>query len=757
MSCCLTIVLFLAACSSMRGASTSSNTSSDGFSQSTTEQSNSKKVSAYPKGNPTHELVKQGVDYLREGNFQDAQIVFSAAIKLTPNSSTVHILNGVSYHLQFLNGSSDSKALAETAYGIAGSLDKSDNLPLIQLGRLHVDSGEYGKASKDFSGAVALSPNDQDGLYGLLQASLLQKNFKTALWVGDKLKANSNSSNVDQQRLLALMYVAAGNLKDANVQVENYAKTTLSDPKLVDRLRQQVSYINRQLTNAQSEGVDDLSKGQMIKMAADVRQGGPSIYAPPVPSTPISPPITPLARPSNRTPGSTAGAIAADKSSNDATSTTSTTPTTTTSTTSSTPSSSGSSAPPAGSAGGGGGAGGGSASGGGGSGTYTATSSNQQQQRWFDCDTKPGLGKAPGGSYGVPVGGTSGDQTLYLEPLPEPCNGSTPPRMAMIDAVLIRTVDLLSTSYGINLLTGLQIFAGAQRSTTTGTLPINASVIGLSTSATTSATLDGISGLLNYSLNIANSTNQSAQVVAKPTLTALDRIPSTFYSGQVQTVGLNGGGVSGAQVTNIPVGVSLSVTPTFIDDDTMMLAVKVTRSTIASAAPLGGFNAGIGTQQDSVTANVRIKYGETLVLDGLTDRAYSKVENGVPVLQDIPIIQYLFNNLQTSNYVQNVLVLITPRRLVPNEADLKRQESAMFNQEHKLSINELSLYKNMTGYQEMLNKMDSNLDTTISVLNRDSSYFKNFKNAVLADDQWVGQSQMSRFFENAATMLYFTR
>lgn len=741
----------------MRGASTSSNTSSDGFSQSTTEQSNSKKVSAYPKGNPTHELVKQGVDYLREGNFQDAQKVFSAATKLTPNSATIHILNGVSYHLQFLNGSSDSKALAETAYGIAGSLDKSDNLPLIQLGRLHVDSGDYDKASKNFIDAVALSPNDQDGLYGLLQVSLLQKNFKTALWAGDKLKANSNGSNVDQQRLLALMYVAAGNLQDANVQVENYAKTTLTDPKLADRLRQQVSYINRQLTSAQSQGIDDQGKGQMIKMASDVRPGGPSINQPPVPPTPNTSPITPSARPSNRTPGSAAGAIAADQTSSDTSSTTSTTPTTTTSTTSSTPTSTSSSTPPAGSSGGGGGSGGGGSSGGGGAGTYTATSSNQQQQRWFDCDTKPGLGKAPGGGYGVPVGGTSGDQTLYLEPLPEPCKGSAPPRMAMIDAVLIRTVDLLSTSYGINLLTGLQIFAGGQRSTTSGTAPINASVIGLSTSATTSATLGGISGLLNYSLNIANSTNQSAQVLAKPTLTALDRIPSTFYSGQVQTVGLNGGGVSGAQVTNIPVGVSLSVTPTFIDDDTMMLAVKVTRSAIASAAPIGGFNAGIGTQQDSVTSNVRIKFGETLVLDGLTDRAYSRVENGVPVLQDIPIIQYLFNNLQTSNYVQNVLVLITPRRLVSNEADLKKQESAMFNQERKLSINELSLYKNMAGYQEMLNKMDSNLDATISVLNRDSSYFKNFKNAVLADDQWVSQSQMSRFFDNAATMLYFTR
>ena len=388
-----------------------------------------------------------------------------------------------------------------------------------------------------------------------------------------------------------------------------------------------------------------------------------------------------------------------------------------------------------------------------------------QKPKWFDCDTRPGLGKAPGGSYGVPVGGTAGDQTLYLEPIPAPCEKLPPPKMAMIDAVLIRTVDTQSNSFGINLLTGLQIFAGTQKSSTTTqvagssvTENVSASVLGIGNAV--SATLNGISGILSYTLNIANSTTSNSQVVARPTLTALDRIPSTFYSGSVQTVGLNGGGVSGAQVTNIPTGVSLSVTPTFVDEDTMMLAVKASRSFISNTAAVGGFNAGIGIAQHAVTANVRVKYGETLVLDGLTDRESSRGQDGVPVLQDIPIIQYLFNNVTRMQYAENVLVLITPRKLVADVKDLKAVEDAELKRERgELTTKEYSVYQSIKTYQDALTKMYPNLDGAIGALDRDSAYFKNFKSALLSNDEeaWVSQPPMTRFFNDAANLLYFTR
>ena len=725
-------IISMIGCSSVGGSGAQKNWSS-------IDDDSKIKAVLTPKKNISQELVKQGVVYLREGNYQDAQKVFSAAIKVNPNNSTIHILNGISYHLEYLNGSPDSKALAETAYGLANTLDKLDPLPLIQLGRLHMESADYPRAGKEFISAYALSPTDPDALAGLLQASLLQKDFKTALWAGDNLKTLKISS-ADNQRLLVLMYSAVGQTVEANKHLVVYTKLKENDSKAIESLKRQVQFIEEQRI-AFASTKDNLAPVNINMAKADINASSQSPKILKVATAPARPPKT-------TNPAALAEGMAVEQqNSTDSSSSSSG------SSTSSTPST----PPPAASAGAP------ATTGGGGGGTYSAVSMKNQTDRWFDCDTRPGLGKAPGGSYGVPVGGTSGDQTLYLEPLPNPCPNN-PPRMASIDAVLIRTVDVQGSSFGINLLTGLQIFAGSQRSSTTttiggvsGTLNTNASVLGIGNATT--ATLNGVSGLLNYTLNIANSTTSNTQVVARPTLTALDRIPSTFYSGGVQTVGLNGGGVSGAQVSNIPTGISLSVTPTFVDDETMMLAVKVSRSFINASSPIGGFNAGLSVAQHAVTSNVRIKYGETLILDGLTLRTFSKEQDGVPVLQDIPIIQYFFNQSQKQQYVENVLVMVTPRKLISNANDLKKMEEDFAKRESELTPQEKNVYDSIKSYQDLIKGMYPNINGTLAALQRDSSYFRQFKLAVLSDEQdsWVTQSKMSRFLNSVSDTLYFTR
>jgi tetratricopeptide (TPR) repeat protein len=724
-------IISMIGCSSVGGSGAQKNWSS-------IDDDSKIKAVLTPKKNISQELLKQGVIYLREGNYQDAQKVFSAAIKVNPNNSTNHVLNGISYHLEYLNGSPDSKALAETAYGLANTLDKLDPLPLIQLGRLHMESADYPRAGKEFISAYALSPTDQDALAGLLQASLLQKDFKTALWAGDNLKLLKISS-ADNQRLLVLMYSAVGQTVEANKHLVVYTKLKENDSKAIESLKRQVQFIEEQRI-AFASTKDNLAPVNINMAKADINASSQSPKILKVATAPARPPKT-------TNPAALAEGMAVEQqNSTDSSSTSSG------STTSSAPI-----PPPAASAGAP------ATSGGGGGGTYSAVSMKNQTDRWFDCDTRPGLGKAPGGSYGVPVGGTSGDQTLYLEPLPNPCPNN-PPRMASIDAVLIRTVDVQGSSFGINLLTGLQIFAGSQRSSTTttiggvsGTLNTNASVLGIGNATT--ATLNGVSGLLNYTLNIANSITSNTQVVARPTLTALDRIPSTFYSGGVQTVGLNGGGVSGAQVSNIPTGISLSVTPTFVDDETMMLAVKVSRSFINASSPIGGFNAGLSVAQHAVTSNVRIKYGETLILDGLTLRTFSKEQDGVPVLQDIPIIQYFFNQSQKQQYVENVLVMVTPRKLISNANDLKKMEEDFAKRESELTPQEKNVYDSIKSYQDLIKGMYPNINGTLAALQRDSSYFRQFKLAVMSDEQdsWVTQSKMSRFLNSVADTLYFTR
>lgn len=708
----------------------------------------SKKV-APPKQNITHELVKQGVEYLRQGDYVSAQKVFSAAVKMSPTNSSAHLLNGISYHLQYLNNADDNKELAETAYGLAASLDSTDTLPLIQLGRLHIDSKEFSRASRDFISAYSISPSSQDALFGLLQSSLWQKDFKTALWAGDSLK-KLNTTNVDQLRMMTLMYAAVGKTSESTLSFDAYAKANADNPKEIAQLKQQVAYIGTQLSSLKALDLDLAQnpaslknqapqQGKMMKVVdgAAVAKGSRNSSS------------SSSGRSSNSRTG-IAGAYSNNQNSDDSSDDGSSGGSSGSSGTSSSPGSSSNTAAAPVTSGGGGG-------------TYSAVSMSNQQQRWFDCDTKPGLGKAPGGSYGVPVGGTAGDQTLYLEPLPSPCNAKKPPKMASIDAVLIRTVDNQTSSSGVNLLKGLTMFAGSQSFRTTGSADgasvsgvVQNSVIGIGNA--TSATINSVSGLVSYSLNIANSTTNNSQVIARPTLTALDRIPSTFYSGAVITAGLNGGGVSGAQITNIPTGVSLSVTPTFVDEESMMLAVKVSRSYVVSATQgLGGFNATVSQEQHAVTANVKIKYGETLILDGLSSRSTNSTSDGVPVLQDIPIIQYLFSQKGQQLYSENVLVLVTPRKVQTEEEISKAATNA--GKEQPLTPKEKSIYRALQLYKQISSESDTNLDNTLLALDRDSNYFRTFATSALNHnlDGWVTEPRINKFFDDAANMLYFSR
>jgi Flp pilus assembly secretin CpaC len=65
-----------------------------------------------------------------------------------------------------------------------------------------------------------------------------------------------------------------------------------------------------------------------------------------------------------------------------------------------------------------------------------------------------------------------------------------------------------------------------------------------------------------------------------------------------------------------------------------------------------------------VSAATKVNINETLVLSGLTEHELISGSSGVPILKDIPGIQYLFSKNTVQNFNKTVLILITPRRVV---------------------------------------------------------------------------------------------
>lgn len=259
-----------------------------------------------------------------------------------------------------------------------------------------------------------------------------------------------------------------------------------------------------------------------------------------------------------------------------------------------------------------------------------------------------------GSSWGSSWGNSSSDATERLPALPSPCKNLPLPRMAVVDATLIRTQEASGFSQGVNLLDGLKIVlsGGREVSTTRGTG-------GNTRSTTVMRNINLPEAGITYSLNIFNAADTTTDVIARPSLLALDRTPATFFSGATVSVALTG--QYGGSLSDKNVGISLSVTPTFIDDNRLLLSVKGARSFI-EPTQFDGFDQAMTSTNNTVATNVIMNFGETLILSGLRERESIRTRKGVPLLRDIPVLQYLFSTHSDSDYAKHVLILITPRK-----------------------------------------------------------------------------------------------
>ena len=236
-------------------------------------------------------------------------------------------------------------------------------------------------------------------------------------------------------------------------------------------------------------------------------------------------------------------------------------------------------------------------------------------------------------------------------------------QMVILDVVIIRSEEEALSSAGVNLLNGLNILfdrskegPGSDWQTTGLRLATDKKILG-----------GGISGgALQYSLNIVNTTSNQNEVLARPSLVAVDGEASNFFSG----VNINAAAVSsGADfddggdsiVIEKDVGVTLSVKPTFLKDGQIELEIRAGHTFITEPNEAVTFNLRIDTLKTEINGHVVMDIGDTLILSGLNEKTTRIGRSGVPLLQDIPGVQYLFSRRTTLDFQRSVLILVTPR------------------------------------------------------------------------------------------------
>lgn len=326
------------------------------------------------------------------------------------------------------------------------------------------------------------------------------------------------------------------------------------------------------------------------------------------------------------------------------------------------------------------------------------------------------------------------------------------PKMTMVDVVIIRSEERLATGKGVNLLSGLTLTlpTGTNTFNFTGTRTANDPGTGANTLVNQFAWNVPLQLSAAYSLNIFNDNNDHNEVLARPSLIALDGKKSEFFTGAVIHVEMDGVAGSQGTVSDVPIGIKLDITPKFIDADTVELNVDAARAFIENRSSQINFNNFAQITKTMVTANVAMKFDETLIISGLSEKETERLNDGVPFLQDIPGIQYLFSHEDTLDYTKSVLILMTPRKPTytladgspkidkANPADAKKPQPSL-----------AELQKNPNWF-----KPTSNIDAVFAHL-KSFKFFREFRAGDVSLEHWDNPTTLGDRIKGAVNFIYY--
>jgi type II secretory pathway component GspD/PulD (secretin) len=157
----------------------------------------------------------------------------------------------------------------------------------------------------------------------------------------------------------------------------------------------------------------------------------------------------------------------------------------------------------------------------------------------------------------------------------------------------------------------------------------------------------------------------NARLLANSKITTLDNQPAEIFIGQTVPVVIStaeqagGGGLFGSvRLDYIDVGVKLNILPRISGEGFITSTVTPEVSTIVGFVGPNGDLPQTSTRR--ATAVVRVQDGQKFYLGGLLNEENKETVSKVPILGDIPIVQYLFRHYRIESNQTDLLIEITP-------------------------------------------------------------------------------------------------
>ncbi len=175
-------------------------------------------------------------------------------------------------------------------------------------------------------------------------------------------------------------------------------------------------------------------------------------------------------------------------------------------------------------------------------------------------------------------------------------------------------------------------------------------------------------------------------------------VTSTYYGG-----GFGGGPSSSYQ--QLRVGIDLTVTPFINPEGLVLMEIEQEIEELSGTSEITGVGAVPTTASRSLSSEIAVRDGDTIMLGGFVNTTGIKSKSGVPVLKDIPLLGALFRNTTSSKKRTELVVLMRPTVLATPEL------AGAYSTEERsklpgISRFERSIKKEEKEFQKKMDKLD---------------------------------------------------
>ena len=583
----------------------------------------------------TQVLLRGGIKHLASGEYDQAKKIFNTALSFDVDNGLLHFFNAFTYHQLFLRGESDHIELAEIGYKVASVKEPAlASISALQLGRLYLDTKRFEEAEINLARAIREGQDSSEVLYDYVRAAALNNNWTKSRAAMDQL----SQRQWDSPLLIKTKAIYAASFSDpdeAKKLLEDYAAAQVSKEE-VNYLKFRINQLQRFTENGQKVAFNkDTFKVAVVDGESNQLEIIEGAYPPGVlPPAAVNPEAPVLSEP-DPNPGAQAPGTVVIQTPDP--------------TVDQTPEAKGNKDPSADA----------------GEPDSATKSTKKNVALWYRCDTETKMPERvttdTSSTYtDTSIASTSTDENTTAVTLPQACPDEDP-MTAIVEVTMMSSLDTNSTASGVNILDGLRSILTVSNST------VREFVTGSDTEFTKTNTRSWVLGdassdnSLAYSLNIANSGVNQSRALSKPTMTIIDRVPSVFFSGSNISLGISPNiANSTPTIVDKTIGTSLAVTPTFIDEDSALVSLRVTASGISNDNVVS--TALLQQTRNSMTTSALMNFDDTLILAGLRTDLEKIQSSGVPILQDFPLLQYFFKKTTTGITSVNVITFITLRR-----------------------------------------------------------------------------------------------